>query len=1085
MELTVYGLDRATPRSAPDHLRRILHELRQGSNSDPTRDALYDAVVVRASDMQHCMDYAYVSLSRERVSQPRADLLQDLRKTILDSNPSLRVQWRTQSGADRTRRVFFTASSKEQGDQMKEILGKWFEEKKYAFYASYVSKPLGPWRVTFDFLDPAHADALLATEPMINFVKYYPRRPRFVTPSYGYQVALLSCRDWLSAKVVLDEWIRRLFHDDPCDPVVYSAMELDGEVYTAILPTWDHAVHVVRSYRDLESYLAADPVTEHIKPVPQPGLLYGLNGVGLSVGRQPASAGPSSSVEFMQLRREFEHTREQGVEMMSTLFRVSTQNTEAIKQLNEQVATVNANSTALAISQSLNSQLLDVNMSLADARRERGYSDMFLLQCDLPPNVSEYHLRCSREREEDIQQFTQQKRNLQAEIAAIHSTLSAALPTRMVAASSQQPSTLTPSARQELASTAPRDPSAAPPPRLQRRSSTASVEDAMEEQVCFPPLSPCLLAPNGLPFRWPSNEPFAALEAAPRHAPVTSPPRPPPLSSSFLPRSPAFTWSSLFLCLIGVLSSFTRVAASSPSISAVTINCNGLANVAKQAAVSSMIATHNPHVWVATETKSSSLLQDRIRAPLYHKFESVGRPLEHGRGSKWGLIVGVQRSFHAQQVPVNAPLQGRVLALDLIVPTSGGHGYLHRIVAVYAPWDPGIPTVVCDFWDQVSSLCATAHHSWTLIGDCNVTLSPSESLAHTDTTHLKRDAYMACLNAADGYDVWQTQHDADARTSYTCRAFAGHGQSIIDRVAVSHRGTLAANCFVPRDFIPATDHRPVLAHIALLAPTYLAGHSPCLTPSFSPPTYPPRFKYPKKSESSQFKAFSECVDTSVAMEHLVDRPVVDDASFAERYQALTRILRSCGTDTFELPQSLTAPPPCPNTPRIRAILLEIRHTNQFISALRQGYSHEFIHRHSWARPYIQDFHAQPSAPPCFHPGYTAVFLSYLTSLRRTLQCLRYRAEHDELECRATRSSRACIDAALLGGSSKRLFVHAHDTDGPPAALQSSADPPVFVTGPTDIKSHTVNYFTELFRRTPRTPSSKPWMDAPTVQSIRA
>ena len=310
MELTVYGLDRDTPRSAADHLRRILHNLRQQSNSDPTRDALYDAIVVRTADTQHCWDYAYVSLSPERVPQPRADLLQDLRKTILDSNPSLRVQWRTQSGADRTRRIFFTAESKEHGDQMKETLGKWFEEKGYAFYSAYVSKPLGPWRVTFDFLNPAHTSALLTAELMINFVKYYPRRPRFVTPSYGYQVALLSCRDWFSAKVVLDGWIRQLFRDNASDPVVHSAMELDGEVYTAILPTWDHAVHVARSYRDLEGYLAADPVTEYIKPVPQPGLLYGLNGVGLSVGRQPANTSPSSSLDFLQLRWEFEHTRE-------------------------------------------------------------------------------------------------------------------------------------------------------------------------------------------------------------------------------------------------------------------------------------------------------------------------------------------------------------------------------------------------------------------------------------------------------------------------------------------------------------------------------------------------------------------------------------------------------------------------------------------------------------------------------------------------------------------------------------------------------------------------------------------------------
>ncbi|PIL24461.1 hypothetical protein GSI_14215 [Ganoderma sinense ZZ0214-1] len=102
MELTVYGLDRTTPRSAADHLRRVLHDLRQRPNRDSTPDVLYDVVLVRAADTLHCVDYAYLSLNRERVPQPRADLLQYLRKTLLDAVPSLRVQWRTQSQATKT-----------------------------------------------------------------------------------------------------------------------------------------------------------------------------------------------------------------------------------------------------------------------------------------------------------------------------------------------------------------------------------------------------------------------------------------------------------------------------------------------------------------------------------------------------------------------------------------------------------------------------------------------------------------------------------------------------------------------------------------------------------------------------------------------------------------------------------------------------------------------------------------------------------------------------------------------------------------------------------------------------------------------
>ncbi|PIL26788.1 hypothetical protein GSI_11124 [Ganoderma sinense ZZ0214-1] len=263
--------------------------------------------------------------------------------------------------------------------------------------------------------------------------------------------------------------------------------------------------------------------------------------------------------------------------------------------------------------------------------------------------------------------------------------------------------------------------------------------------------------------------------------------------------------------------------------------------------------------------------------------------------------------------------------------------------------------------------------------------SRHSSMIFGQPNHLKRDAYLACLHAADGYDVWQTQLDADARTSYTCRSYTGHGQSIIDRLAVSRRGTLTATCLVPRDFIPATDHRPVLARIALSVPTHLAGHSPHLASSYSPPPYPPRFRYPKKTDTAKFQAFAQRVDDAVAGERLADQP---------------------------------APPPRPQrptTPHIRAILLEIHHINQLIAALRQGYLQRLVGRHAWVTPYLRGFQAQPG-----HYNASAIVLSV-----------------------------------------------------------------TFVTGPDGIKAQTINYFTELFRRAPRAPSLKPWLDAPSVRSIRS
>ena len=191
LELTVYGLDRTTPHSAADHLRRILLCLKEIPGRDSARDALYDAVVVRSADVNQRFDYAYVSLNRERVPQPRADLLQDLRKTLPDSNPTLRVLWRTQSGPDRTRRVLFTFDSRQRAQRTKAGLDKWMTDKGYDHYADYISKPFGPWRVTYDFLDPSHAGALVESPPVVSGEMLDAHRPQFIVPLYSYQVALL------------------------------------------------------------------------------------------------------------------------------------------------------------------------------------------------------------------------------------------------------------------------------------------------------------------------------------------------------------------------------------------------------------------------------------------------------------------------------------------------------------------------------------------------------------------------------------------------------------------------------------------------------------------------------------------------------------------------------------------------------------------------------------------------------------------------------------------------------------------------------------------------------------------------------
>lgn len=108
---------------------------------------------------------------------------------------------------------------------------------------------------------------------------FYPTRPRFIIPSYGYQIAILGFRDWQSAMGTFNKFVRQLCQcGDGLDPIVRSRMELGGDVYTAVRRDWDSMVKVADGSEALRDFLSRHVVGRHINPVP---LIYGLNGSGL------------------------------------------------------------------------------------------------------------------------------------------------------------------------------------------------------------------------------------------------------------------------------------------------------------------------------------------------------------------------------------------------------------------------------------------------------------------------------------------------------------------------------------------------------------------------------------------------------------------------------------------------------------------------------------------------------------------------------------------------------------------------------------------------------------------------------------
>ena len=165
------------------------------------------------------------------------------------------------------------------------------------------------------------------------------------------------------------------------------------------------------------------------------------------------------------------------------------------------------------------------------------------------------------------------------------------------------------------------------------------------------------------------------------------------------------------------------------------------------------------------ETKSSSPVASRVFLPRYNTFESPALPMSSRSSSKWGVIAAVRRNLHCERIPVPGVLAGRVIVLDIAIPTTSARGFTLRVLAIYAPWDPGCfqPTPH-QFWSMLTPLCQDApSHAWRVIGDCNLTLHSIESLAALPSPNS-----VPCLDflrQSNGQNLWLTREGRSALMS--------------------------------------------------------------------------------------------------------------------------------------------------------------------------------------------------------------------------------------------------------------------------------------------------------------------------------
>jgi len=185
--------------------------------------------------------------------------------------------------------------------------------------------------------------------------------------------------------------------------------------------------------------------------------------------------------------------------------------------------------------------------------------------------------------------------------------------------------------------------------------------------------------------------------------------------------------------------------------------------------------------------------------------------------------------FTVQRLPAADALRGRAVVLDLSIPTTNAVAFPHRFIGVYAPWNPGgTEDDEHLFWPEITTLCSTAKFFWSMAGDFNATLSHLESTSTNLSLSPARLRYSQFLQLTDAVDVWQSQPDTTASSSFfTCKSQLTTTSeptfSIIDRVAVSRTGTLTAEIALTPHFIPCTDHHPIFSRVILSSPSAIPG----------------------------------------------------------------------------------------------------------------------------------------------------------------------------------------------------------------------------------------------------------------------
>lgn len=536
-------------------------------------------------------------------------------------------------------------------------------------------------------------------------------------------------------------------------------------------------------------------------------------------------------------------------------------------------------------------------------------------------------------------------------------------------------------------------------------------------------------------------------------------------------------WIILTFLVLCMASTAAAAPAPAGTLSLFALNTNGFVHPTKIDATNRVISYRNPDIVVITETKTNSACSPKMAMNQYQFFEERGTPVTGHHLFKWGLILGIKNGITvAQRLSIVHPaLSGRLIAVDVVIPLDSGLGFTHRIIAAYAPWNVTNTSETAAFWTEATKLCNSTPHSWTLLGDLNATVVQAERKSGGSDA---RTHYLNFLRLSKGFDLWMNYPERSRISDWTCKTrLSTDGGNIIDRIVTSSESFLDTEIFVAdgrHDYVPMTDHRPIVGRLILKPPDRNAAR--CLTARPAPVLNKPRIKFPDFKDKHLFQTFRDEMDAKVRHDGLHERTITDDASFITLYGQMTDIINQTAERVFGRVKR--------KKPNVQKAI-----TNPTIQKL-QGQSRAIGGALRLANnPTYFPTHTAITA----HTLYTLEFSrnslghaslrSYLVAKRKLTNRDLYRERSNEVYARAKKFDSYRISQALAGGSTKRL-VQAAEFIPLPLSINTTDGSGKLITSPDEVKAETRRYWEKLYARQPVPPMDKPWLNTESVKGVR-